>query len=157
MSAKDIYAFEPDPPNFKRLHSVFGANPIVSCHELGLWRETDRLRFNCSDDAYHNDQSGEINSGGSGEIDVTSMDEFFKGKNVSLIKMDPPGRIIHEIISGGAEVIKKNKPNFILGTYHSLDEFLETPIRLSELNSDYKFYLRHNTYHLCDTALYAIA
>lgn len=157
VSAKNIYAFEPDPRNFERLHNVFGEHPVVSCHEVGLWRESDRLRFNCSDESHHNDQSGEINSEGSAEINVTSIDEFFRGKNISLVKMDPPGRIIHEIISGGSEVIKKNKPNLILGTYHSLNEFLETPIRLNELSTDYKFYLRHNTYHLCDTALYAIA
>lgn len=157
VSAKRIYAFEPDPRNFQKLHSAFGAHPLVSCHEVGLWKEKALLCFNYSEESYHNDQSGQITAEGKGKISVTSLDDFFAGVDISLIKMDPPGRIIHEIISGGAEVIKKNKPNLILGTYHSLEEFLETPLRINAIDPTYKFFLRHNTYHLCDTALYAIA
>lgn len=157
VSAKRIYAFEPDPRNFLKLHSAFGVHPLVSCHEVGLWKEKALLCFNYSEESHHNDQSSQITAEGKGKISVTSLDDFFADVNISLIKMDPPGRIIHEIISGGAEVIKKNKPNLILGTYHSLEEFLETPLRIAALNPTYKFFLRHNTYHLCDTALYAIA
>jgi len=35
-------------------------------------------------------------------------------------------------------------------------ENIYKPLKVKEINPEYKLYLRHNTYHLCDTDLYAI-
>ena len=156
VSTNHIYALEPDPKCFKKLSMAYGDHGLVSCHELGLYSQTGDFFFSSSDDSDHNDKSGHIASSGPDTVHLTSLDEFLGDKRVTLIKMDPPGGIVNEIISGGEKVIQRNKPSLVLGTYHTLDEFIETPITLKSMCPDYKMFLRHNTYHLCDTALYAV-
>jgi hypothetical protein len=56
---------------------------------------------------------------------------------------------------GGTETIKAKKPILALVVYHSLEEFIEVPILLKKWCPEYNLFLRHNTYHLCDTDLYA--
>ena len=69
--------------------------------------------------------------------------------------MDPSGDIVNEVLSGAEKTISTYKPKLALGIYHSLEEFINIPIYLKEISPEYKLFLRHNTYHLCDTDLYA--
>lgn len=151
---KHIYAFEPDPHCYNSLIKNTNAYNNISCHKLGLGSHSRILRFMSSNNAIH-DQAGAISNTGDIEIQVVSLDDFLHGKDVTFIKMDPGGNIIPDVIKGAANTIAKYKPKLALGAYHSLEAIFEIPLLLKSICPDYKLYLRHNTYHLCDTALYA--
>jgi FkbM family methyltransferase len=154
MDYKCIYAFEPDPLLFQRLKENTNCYKDISYHQLGLGAESKVLRFQSSD------QDGWFNVGlqsgiGNIEIQVVRLDDFLEGKEVTFIKMDPGGNIIPDLVKGAADTIARYKPKLALGAYHSLEAIFEIPLLVNSICSDYKLYLRHNTYHLCDTDLYA--
>ena len=154
VSYSQIFGFEPDKDCFERLKPSTSSLANCSVYELGLWKETKTLKFQESAQSAH-DQAGQIIEEGETSINVVSIDEFFQNIEVSFIKMDPPGGIINQIIEGGVQTISRDKPKLALGIYHSLDEFIQVPIMLKEICPEYSLVLRHNTYHLCDTDLYA--
>ncbi len=112
------------------------------------------LRFKSSGSAIH-DQAGTIDDSGDIEIEVVSLDECLQGEKVTFIKMDPGGNVIPEAIQGAAGIIAQHKPKLALGAYHALESIFEIPLLVHRICPDYKLFLRHNTYHLCDTDLYA--
>ncbi|MEI6826583.1 MAG: FkbM family methyltransferase [Desulfuromonadales bacterium] len=149
-----IYAFEPDPNCYQALlKNTAGYNNIV-CHQSGIWSQTQILRFNTSENGIH-DQAGEISHEGNIEIKVVSLDDFLQGEKVTFIKMDPGGNVIPEAIHGAAKTIAQFKPKLALGSYHAVKSMFEIPLLVHKICPDYKLYLRHNTYHLCDTDLFA--
>lgn len=152
---KWIYALEPDPNNYRELIKSTSSYRNISCHQLGLWSVTKTLRFLSSDHA-NTKEAASLRDDGDIEVDVVSLDDFLIGKEVTFIKMDPPGNIIPEAIKGAADSIAKYKPKLALGAYHTIASIFEIPLLVNNICPDYKFYLRHNTCHMFDTVLYAI-
>jgi FkbM family methyltransferase len=149
-----IYAFEPDPQCFRALLGNTVSYKNVACHQSGVWSQSQVLRFSTSENGIH-DQAGEISASGNIEIKVVSLDDFLQGEKVTFIKMDPGGNVIPEAILGASDTISRYKPKLALGAYHAAKSMFEIPLLLHDICPDYKLYLRHNTYHLCDTDLYA--
>jgi FkbM family methyltransferase len=154
LDYKRIYAFEPDPQCYKALRKNTSAYKNIFCHQLGLWSESKVLRFMTSDNAIH-DQAGAISNIGDVEIQVVSLDDFLQGEEVTFIKMDPGGNIIPEVIRGATGAMAKYRPKLALGAYHSLEAIFDIPLLVKSICPEYKLYLRHSTYHLCDTDLFA--
>jgi FkbM family methyltransferase len=155
VAYKHIYAFEPDPKNYLELMKNTGSYKNISCHQLGVWSKSDVMRFESSDRAVAATASG-ISENGDIEIRMVSLDEFLKGEAVTLLKMDPPGNIMIEALKGAHGTISKYKPKLALGAYHSFEAIYEIPILVNSLWPDYKLYLRHNSWTVCETDLYAV-
>lgn len=151
---KWIHAFEPDPNCYRALLKNTAAYRNISCQQMGVWAQSQVLRFSTSESGIH-DQAGTIDHSGNIEIEVVSLDDYLQGEEATLIKMDPGGNVIPEAIRGAAETIAKYKPKLALGAYHSVKSIFEIPLLIHRICPDYKLYLRHNTYHLCDTDLFA--
>ncbi|MGO9022640.1 MAG: FkbM family methyltransferase [Syntrophobacteraceae bacterium] len=154
VNYKKIHAFEPDPQCYQALLENMVDYKNVVCHPTGVWSQSQVLRFKSSGSAIH-DQAGTIDPSGDIELEVVSLDNFLQGEKVTFIKMDPGGNVIPEAVRGAAGIIAQHKPKLALGTYHSLESIFEIPLLVHKICPDYKLYLRHNTYHLCDTDLYA--
>lgn len=155
ISYSHILAFEPDPQCYEALLNNTFSHPNVSCHQIGLWSDSRTLQFKSSGIALH-DQAAAICHTGDIEIQVVSLDDFLQGSEVTFIKMDPGGNVIPDAIKGAARTIAKHRPKLAVGAYHALDSIYEIPLLVKGICSDYRLYLRHNTYHLCDTDLYAV-
>jgi len=149
-----IHAFEPDPQCYQALLKNTADYKNVVCHPSGVWSQSQVLRFKSSENAIH-DQAGTIDRSGDIEIEVVSLDEILHGEKITLIKMDPGGNVIPEAIRGSAGIIAEHRPKLALGAYHALESLFEIPLLVHQMCPDYKLFLRHNTYHLCDTDLYA--
>jgi len=150
-----IHAFEPDPNCYQALLKNTADYENVLCYQTGVWSHTQVLRFTSSGIAMH-DQAGTIDRTGDIEINVVSLDDFLKDEAVTFIKMDPGGNVIPEAIQGAATIIARHKPKLALGAYHGLESMFEIPILVHQICPAYRLYLRHNTYHLCDTDLFAV-
>lgn len=151
---KRIYAFEPDPQNYRTLLKNTCEYKKITCHQLGLWSHSQKIRFLSSGKAII-DQAASINNSGDIEVQVVSLDDFLKGEAVTIIKMDPAGNVIPEAIKGATNTIAKHRPKLAITAYHSLQSIYEIPLLVNSICPDYKLYFRHPTYHLCDTILFA--
>jgi len=155
LNYKWIHAFEPDPHCYRALLKNTASYENISCRQTGLWWKSQTLRFNISENGIH-DQASAIDDSGNIEIEGISLDDYLRGEAVSLIKMDPGGNIIPEVIRGASDTIARHKPKLVMGAYHSIKSMFEIPLLVNRICPDYKLFLRHNTYHLCDTDLYAV-
>ena len=149
-----IHAFEPDPHCYQALLKNTAGYKNVICHPSGVWSQSQVLRFSTSENAI-NDQAGTIDYSGNIEIEVVGLDDFLREEKITFIKMDPGGNVIPEAVHGAARIIAQHKPKLALGAYHALESIFEIPLLVRKICPDYKLYLRHNTYHLCDTDLFA--
>ncbi len=149
-----IYAFEPDPHCYKALLKNTKEYRDVVCLQAGVWSQTKVLKFSTSENGIH-DQAGKIDCLGNIKIKVFSLDDYLHNKKVTFIKMDPGGNVIPEAIRGAANIIAQYRPKLAFGSYHAATSMFEIPLIVHDICPDYKLYLRHNTYHLCDTDLLA--
>jgi hypothetical protein len=70
--------------------------------------------------------------------------------------MDPPGNILPESIRGAAGSIAKYQPKLVLGAYHSLEAIFEVPLLVKSICPEYKLYLRHLSWAMGETDLFAV-
>ncbi|KKM17234.1 hypothetical protein LCGC14_1677820 [marine sediment metagenome] len=147
-----IYGIEPDPECFVKLQHNCQKIDNISLHQIGLWSSTQTLHFEPSSMAIH-EQAGTIIDEGGIKIKALQLDDFLQNKKVTFIKMDPSCDV-EEVMKGALKTLSTYKPKLALGIYHSLDEFINIPILLKKTVPEYQLFLRHNTYHLCDTDLY---
>lgn len=149
-----IIAFEPDPNCFNKLSTNYTNYDGVELHQLGLWSESTQLRFLSTNTGTY-EQGASISSTGDISIDVVSLDDFLQGNQATLVKMDPPGNIIPNVLRGAILTIKNHRPNLAIGAYHGADSIFEIPILLHSICPDYRMAIRQNTCHLSDTDLMA--
>jgi FkbM family methyltransferase len=91
-------------------------------------------------------------------VDGISIDEFIQEndiKSLQLIKFDIEGAEM-EGLRGGAESIKKFRPNMVISIYHKLEHFFEIPIYLKSILPDYRFKFGLNHPFGVGTLLFAI-
>ena len=148
-----IFAFEPDKLCYERLIKNTKNIKNLYCYNMGVWDKTTTLSFQPSNEGIH-DQAAIIQENGTVTIDVVSIDEFLKEKT-TFLKMDPGGNVIPKILIGAKNHIKKYNPKISAGVYHSIYSLFEIPLILKSIEPKYKIYLRHFTYHLCDTNMVA--
>lgn len=151
---KHIFALEPDLLCHQALLRNTSNYKNISYHKLGLWSESKMLKFSTSANSLH-DQAASISNLGDSEIQVVALDDFLKGEEVTFIKMDPGGNVIPDAVKGAARTIARYRPKLALGAYHAIESIYEIPLLVHSICPDYRLYLRHNTYHPCDTDLYA--
>ena len=70
--------------------------------------------------------------------------------------MDPPGNIIPEALMGAKKTISKFKPKLVLNAYNTFEDIFEMPLLINTLWPDYKLYLRHISWTVCETDLFAM-
>jgi len=151
---RSIHAFEPDPHCYQALLTNTKGLSNIVCRPLGVWSQSQTLRFNSSENALH-DQAGAIDHTGNIEIQVVSLDDYLQDVKPTFIKMDPGGNVIMQALEGASRTISSCKPKLALGAYHGPKSMFEIPLLVNRLCPDYRIFLRHNTFHLCDTDLLA--
>jgi len=151
---KHIFAMEPDPQCYQSLLKNTSTYKNISYHQQGLWSKSQTLQFKSSVNSLH-DQAAAISNTGDMEIQVVSLDDFLQGREVTFIKMDPGGNVIPDAIKGASHTIARYKPKLAIGAYHAIESIYEIPLLIHSICPDYRLYLRHNTYHPCDTDLIA--
>lgn len=146
---RHIYAFEPNPKNYKKLCRNTETLHDVTAFNAAAWKEDTVLRFTKNEGRMsRNSASGEV------EIPALSSDNAVKGQ-ATLIKLDVEGAEAEAIegarrhISGGASVV--------CALYHRNEDLFAIPLKLLEINPGFKLYVRHQLYiPAWETNLYAI-
>lgn len=61
----------------------------------------------------------------------------------------------YRMLLGAKETIRKWKPNLAISIYHNAVDMFSIPLLIKEFVPEYKIAVRHHSYHLYDTVLYA--
>jgi FkbM family methyltransferase len=160
-SGGKVYTFEFIPSNVEIIKQNLELNPgLMSQIDIiphPLWEQSDVTLF-----SYDNGPGSMVTKEPRGNSDIRistmSIDDFVKRDGVpkvNFIKMDVEGAEL-SALKGAAETIKKYKPKLAIAVYHNLNDLVQIPKFLSDLNSGYKFYLDHFTIHSEETILFCI-
>lgn len=153
---KKVYAFEPDPENFKACEAKKAQSNFEEVQMLpfGTWSHKDTLYF-----ANEGTSSAAIvNEETPLSIDVMSIDEIacYEGSpKVTFIKMDVEGSEL-ESLKGAKNIIQRDRPKLAICIYHKPEDMVEIPLYIKELVPEYKLYVRHHSNYITETVLYAI-
>ncbi|MBQ9483633.1 MAG: FkbM family methyltransferase [Ruminiclostridium sp.] len=154
-----IYALEPDRRNFSKLRRrlYYISSALLIAKNAAAWSSDTKLVFNNKagrGSALITDP--EKDDGRGYEIDAVSVDSLLGGKPATLIKYDVEGSE-REALIGSEETIRKYKPRLIVSLYHRVEDLVELPLLIHQLNPDYRMFLRHHPYiPAWDTNLYCI-
>lgn len=148
---KGIVCFEPDIQNYERLRKKQYERLTVI--NAGVWNENTELAF-ASDQA----TSSKIVKDGEAHVErvrVCAIDRIPECRDASFIKMDIEGSEMNAL-QGAKNTILNNYPKLAICIYHSNEDMLCIPELIHELVPDYKLYVRHYSYEVYETVLYAI-
>ena len=132
-----ITALEPDEKNFRKLLKNTEELFDISCLNMGAWDKHDTLIF----DTQAGRNSRLSAKGKSVEvIDVDSLE-----LSPTFIKMDIEGAEF-KALCGLEKTIKKYAPKLYICAYHRNEDLFTLPLKVLELNPEYKIYFRHSKY-----------
>lgn len=155
-----VYSFEFVPDNVKLFNINISLNPNL-IKQIELIQHPVSNKSN--DEIYFNDNGPaskielEPFAGQTGFATTISIDSFVKKNSITkidFIKMDIEGAEPFAL-EGAIETIKRFKPKLAIAIYHSMDDFVNIPKWINELNLGYKLYLDHFTIHAEETVLFA--
>jgi len=145
-----IYAFEPDESNIDKMKMAEKEIRGFEICPVGMWKEKSVLKF--SSDVVENCS---ISENGDVFINVDSIDNVLDGRPATYIKMDIEGSELRAL-EGAEKTIKAYKSKLAICVYHKPEDIIDIPLKILEINPNYKFYLRHYSYVETETVLYAI-
>ena len=145
-----ITALEPDRRTFKKLCDYLENIPRSTACQRAIYNEITTLKFSSKAG-----RQSTISEKGE-EIETATVDLLCKNNKVTYIKMDVEGAE-KEAIEGGKTTLKEQKPKLNIALYHRSADIFELPLQISQINPDYKFYIRRHPYIPCwDMNLYCI-
>ncbi len=155
-----VYTFEFIPSNVEIMKRNLELNPglteRVAVIEHPLWEKSDVTLF--SEDNGPGSSVRETPRGMSDlRTSTLSIDDFVKLNRiprVDFIKMDIEGAEL-SALRGCVETLKTSKPKLAIAVYHDVNDLVQIPKFLLELNLGYRFYLDHYTIHSEETVLFA--
>lgn len=148
---QSIVCFEPVQEYHKRLKKR-GKGKKVTAICAGVHKETTTLQFNAE-----GGKGSSITTGTEHTISipVCAIDDVFECKNATFIKMDVEGAEMNALL-GAKETILRNKPKLAICLYHKHRDFVDIPKWIHRLVPDYQLYLRHHSFSVNETVLYAV-
>lgn len=157
-----IYAFEPDENNFKkclcrkkRLVNEWAINDdqfVVLPYGVGEKSCSAYVENAVQGLGSHVIMDGEATGGKS--VQIIALDDYFKEKKVSFIKMDIES-YEYDALSGAEVILKRDKPKLAICIYHNATDMYRTMLYLKSLNLGYCFRLGHHSVTKAETVLYA--
>lgn len=139
-SYKSIYAFEPNKRNFKKLSLFAEELNNIKIFNSAAWSSNTTLIFNTG-----GGRQSQVSKKGV-ETDAKSVDSVLGEEIATYIKYDVEGAE-KEAIKGTEHTIKMYSPKLCIAVYHRLYDMFDIPLQIQNINSGYKFYLRHYPYY----------
>lgn len=135
---KHIYALEPDAKSFKKLKKFTENMTDIDIYNMGAWSKKDTLFFDSQAS-----RNSKLSSKGE-PIRVTDIDSLINTP-VTMIKMDIEGSEL-QALKGAEKLIKAYQPKLYICAYHRNEDLFSLPIKILQLNPDYRLYFRHSPY-----------
>ena len=88
------------------------------------------------------------------DIEIVSIDSLMGDKKYTFLKADIESWE-YKMLVGAQNSIAKWRPRICVCIYHNATDFYSLPLLLKKIIPDYKLSIRHHSYKLCETVLYA--
>lgn len=148
---KSIVCFEPVEEFHQRLEKR-GQGKNVTAIRAGVYKESTTLQFKADGGKGSSITS---NTEHTISIPVRAIDDVPECHNATFIKMDVEGSEL-DALKGAKQTILRNKPKLAICIYHMQRDFVEIPKYIHNLVPDYRLYIRHHSFSINETVLYAI-
>ena len=137
-----ITAVEPDRKSFEKL-TEFAKN-LKNCRLInkGIWSENTTLDFGSA-----LGRGNSLTPNGK-SVEAVSVDSICEKEKCTYIKADIEG-CEGEMLYGSKDILSSQKPKLNIAAYHKSEDIFELPLRIWEINPDYRIYLRHHRYIPC--------
>jgi FkbM family methyltransferase len=149
----DVYAFEPDAENFRRL-SEYAATLGGRAHlfRAAVGARRGRLRFDSNAG-----MASALSDAGGAEVEVLPVQEVVptRGEGTLFLKFDVEGAE-GDALDGAAELIGLARSLTAVCVYHRPDDLWALPLRLRQLAPGHRLYLRTQGEDGMDVVCYAI-
>jgi FkbM family methyltransferase len=143
-----IYAFEPDPKNFKKLVKNIG-HMQNACHfPFALYNHSDYIGFNAGRNTHSS-------IGGLTIVYGFALDNMTTSHKITRIKFDIEGAEI-KALRGAINTIRRDRPTLAICVYHRIEDLWEIPLLINKIVPDYKLYLRRYDNKAWDGVCYGI-
>lgn len=139
-SYKKIFAVEPNGRNFRKLSEYAEGMENVTLVNAAGWSFSGEITFS---------KGGGRMAKASEKGVLTpcvSVDDLLCGEKADYIKYDVEGAE-KEALSGSENTIKSFSPRLCVALYHRLEDIIDIPLQVCEMNPDYKFFIRHYPYY----------
>jgi len=151
---REIYAFEPDARNYRKLtENLLLSNDLEWSEAQDIQVKTDEsgriTAFNLA--AYSGKaelefakNTGRGNAALKGKtisVKADSVDHILGGKRVTLVKMDVEG-LESEALCGMETIIREQRPKLLIAAYHRSGDLWDIPKQILSIRPDYRVYLR---------------
>jgi FkbM family methyltransferase len=152
---RSVIACEPDPANRARFEQWSATLPTETRRKIrvapfAVGAQKGKARFEATGTA----GSG-VDSSGSFEVAVASIDNLTAETPPTLIKMDVEGAEL-EALEGARNSIEAHAPVLAVCVYHRSDHLWRIPLSIASLSDRYQFYLRAHAEDCWDVTCYAI-
>lgn len=145
-----IIAVEPDRRSYKKLCEHVENMPDVITLQKAVYKSDGVANFNSAAG-----RQSAISDKGE-EIETATIDEICRGRKITYIKFDVEGAE-YEALCGGEKTISEQKPKLNVALYHRFSDVFELPLKIYQLNPEYKFHIRRHPYIPCwDMNLYCV-
>ena len=133
-----IYAIEPDEKNFKKLTKNTAEMKNITLFNMGAWNKKDTLIFDKK--AGRNSKLSAMGT----PVSVSDIDSLVTDK-ITMLKMDIEGAEL-KALEGCRKTISEYSPKLYICAYHRNDDMFTLPLKILEMNKNYKIYFRHSRY-----------
>lgn len=137
-----IYAFEPDPHNFKKLSAAVASLDDLTLYPYASWNESTTLTFsgkggrNCAMLPSLPGQYKHLHP-----VEAVPVDSL--NLPCSYVKMDVEGAEAQTLL-GMQQLLNTHHPKLLISCYHKPDDFITIPLLLNKLCPGYRMYMRRN-------------
>ncbi len=149
---KDVYAFEPERENYLKLESFSQQYKNIHTFQIGLSDNTNIGRINSLG------MGSSIGEMGDETVKVDSIDNILSQvdhPDATFIKMDIEG-FECKALKGASNTIHKFKPKLAICMYHSIEDMMNVPLLIHEIEPGYSLYIRHYSHGIAETVCYAV-
>lgn len=156
--AGTVYAFEPVKSLFGRASERVRNERNIVLENKGLWSKPAEMSIRLAEQVStfmdvpkHRDKETDI-------CELTSIDAYFsqRAARPTFIKLDIEGAE-QNALAGAHNAIRENRPRLQICLYHSVEDFLDVPIKTAEANLGYRIYIGHHTPFMNECVMYATA
>lgn len=130
-----ITGVEPDRKTFQKL--------IKNTQGLNVKLINAAVSSKCGSTFFEQNSSRGSNLGKGEPIDLITIDSL--NDKFDFIKFDVEGQELNAII-GGEKTIREQKPKMLISAYHRAEDYFSIPLKVLEINPNYKIFMRHYPY-----------
>jgi FkbM family methyltransferase len=150
-----VHACEPDPANRARLEQWSAGLPPATREKIriepvAVGAAKGKARFAATGTA----GSG-VDSAGTFEVDIATIDDLTAAAPPTLIKMDVEGAEL-DALDGARTSISAHAPVLAVCVYHTSDHLWRVPLRIASMSDRFTFHLRAHAEDCWDVTCYAI-